>query len=142
MLGCEMTLATAVFTLLYYCWTCRRNPCVHGILSRTEATRLIESRVPRAALRRDVLVRHSSEADVNRACMALRHSSSYCVVQMGSDGIALYVCRACARHPHRHQLMAMLSTRREAPLASLRRVVAWYKRRSPNVTLSLAPAAS
>ncbi len=108
---------------------------VHGTVGRDASLSLLKRRVPLGNFRCDLLVRQSTTRVVLSACIALRHRSTYSIIQMRENGASMYVCRVKREGVHR--VAAILSTNGETPLQSLKQAVAWHESAFPNVTLCL-----
>ncbi len=115
--------------------TFRGQKAVHGTLGRDASLSLLKRRVPIGEFRCDLFVRQSTTRAVLSACIALRHKSTYCIVQIREESASMYVCRV--RREGVHRIAAILSTDGATPLQSLKDAVDWHESVFPNVTLCM-----
>ena len=128
LLLCAFALAAAVRTF-------RGAVVVHGTVGRDASLSLLKRKVPLGRLRCDLFVKESNARAVLSACVALRHKSSYSILQIREDGASMYVCKV--KRDGVHRVAAILSTNGATPLQSLKQAVAWHESVFDNVTLCL-----
>jgi hypothetical protein len=115
--------------------TFRGAAVVHGTVGRDASLSLLTRKVPVGDFRCDLFLRQSTTRAVLCACIALRHRSTYSIIQIREDGASMYVCRV--KREGLHRVAAILSTSGATPLQSLKDAVAWHESVFPNVTLCL-----
>ena len=107
LLLCCLVVATAVKTF-------RGSAVVHGTVGRDASLSLLKRKASVGDFRCDLLVRQSTTRAVLSACIALRHRSTYSIIQMREEGASMFVCRVKRKGIHR--VAAILSTNGETQL--------------------------
>jgi hypothetical protein len=115
--------------------TFRGAAVVHGTVGRDASLSLLKRKAPLGRLRCDLLVRESNTRAVLSACIALRHRSTYSILQIREDGASMFVCRV--KRDDLHRVAAILSTDGATPLQALKDAIDWHKSVFSNVTLCL-----
>ena len=86
--------------------TFRGAAVVHGTIGRDASLSLLKRKAPLGKLRCDLLVRESNTRAVMSACIALRHRSTYSILQIREDG-----ARAVASNHYTSAQISMSASR-------------------------------